>query len=91
MIKVGIVGCGLIGDVHLKLLKSMKNIRIVGIADRDTERAKSFALRAKKAIFVRNLETLLEPGKPDVVHILTPPFTHAPLVCTAVQLGVTSV
>jgi 2-alkyl-3-oxoalkanoate reductase len=87
MIKVGIVGCGLIGDVHLRVLNSMKNISVVGIADRDIERAKSFASRAKVGVFAGDLETLLERAKPDAVHILTPPFTHASLACTALQAG----
>ncbi|OGP93041.1 MAG: hypothetical protein A2156_03930 [Deltaproteobacteria bacterium RBG_16_48_10] len=87
MIKVGIVGCGLIGDVHLKILKSMKNIHVVGIADQDLKRAESLASRGKVGVFAGDLKALLELAKPEAVHILTPPFTHASLTCAALQAG----
>jgi predicted dehydrogenase len=87
MIKVGIIGCGQMGDVHLKLLNDMKDVGVVGVADRDLERAKGLASRGKVGIVAKDLETMLNQAKPDAVHILTPPFTHASLACTALQAG----
>jgi predicted dehydrogenase len=87
MIKVAIVGCGQMGDVHLMLVNGMKDARVVGVADHDLERAKGLASRGKVELAVKDLETLLEKAKPDAVHILTPPFTHASLACTALQAG----
>jgi predicted dehydrogenase len=87
MIKVGIVGCGHMGDIHLNLLRDMRNIHVVGIADQDLERARGLAAKSKVEVVAANLETLLERAKPDVVHILTPPFNHASLACTALQAG----
>ena len=87
MIKVGIIGCGQMGDVHLKLLNNMKDVRVVGVADHDPERAKGLASRGNVKMAVKDLETLLERTNPDAVHILTPPFTHASLARTALQAG----
>jgi predicted dehydrogenase len=87
MIKVGIIGCGQMGDVHLKLLNEMKDVRVVGVADHDLERAKGLASRGKVEIVAKDLETILDRAQPDAVHILTPPFTHASLACTALQSG----
>jgi len=87
MIKVGIVGCGHMGEVHLNLLRGMRNIRVVGIADQDLERAKGLAAKGPVGFVAGDLETLLERAKPDAVHILTPLFTHAPLACAALRAG----
>jgi predicted dehydrogenase len=87
MIKVGIIGCGQMGDVHLKLVNDMKDVQVVGVADHDPERAKSLASRGNVKMAVKDLETLLERTNPDAVHILTPPFTHASLARTALQAG----
>ena len=59
MIKVGIIGCGQMGDVHLKLVNDMKDVRVVGVADHDPERAKSLASRGNVKMAVKDLETLL--------------------------------
>jgi 2-alkyl-3-oxoalkanoate reductase len=87
MIKVGIIGCGQMGDVHLKLVNEIKDVQVVGVADFDLERARGLASRGKVGMAVKDLETLLEKTKPDAVHILTPPFTHASLAHTALQAG----
>jgi predicted dehydrogenase len=87
MIKVGIVGCGKMGDVHLKLVNGMEDARVVAVADHDLERARGLASRGKVKMVAKDLETLLERANPDAVHILTPPFTHASLACTALQAG----
>jgi len=89
MIKVGIVGCGQMGDVHLKLVNDMKDARVVAVADHDLERAKGLASRGDVEMAVKDLETLLKRAAPDAVHILTPPFTHASLACTALHGGST--
>jgi 2-alkyl-3-oxoalkanoate reductase len=87
MIKVGIIGCGQMGDVHTRLVNGMKDVHVVGVADHDLERAKSLASKRNVKVAVKDLETLLESSIPDAVHILTPPFTHAPLTHTALQAG----
>ena len=87
MIRVGIVGCGQMGDVHLRLVNEMKDARVVGVADHDRARADGLASRGKVDLVAEDLETLLTRAAPDAVHILTPPFTHASLATAALRAG----
>jgi predicted dehydrogenase len=87
MIRVGLVGCGQMGEVHLQLVKNLKGVQIVGVADPNLARARALASREKIDVVAGGLESLLELARPDAVHIVTPPVTHAPLACTALRAG----
>lgn len=85
--RVGVVGCGFMGEVHLKLLKSLKRVEVVGLADTNLDRARALTARGKVARAFRDLESLLEEARPGAVHIVTPPATHASLACMALRAG----
>ena len=87
MIRVGIVGCGRMGEVHLRLIRPLGGIEVVGLADPDLGRAKRVAAHGGITHAVESLEQLLERARPNVVHILTPPDTHASLACAALRAG----
>jgi predicted dehydrogenase len=75
------------GEVHLSLINDLKEVNVVGVADTYAGRAKALAARGKIAPAFRDLEALLEQARPDAVHIVTPPATHASLACTALRAG----
>jgi predicted dehydrogenase len=75
------------GEVHLSLIKDLKEVDVVGIADTYADRAQALAAREKIGPAFRDLESLLEQARPDAVHIVTPPATHASLTCMALQAG----
>jgi predicted dehydrogenase len=85
--KVGIVGCGQIAQVHIPYILSQPGACLVGVADASTARAQALAARFKFSHVYRGLEELLTAQRPDVVHILTPPQTHAPLAMQAMEAG----
>ena len=85
--RVGLVGCGQMGEVHLGLLKDLKSVEIVGLVDTNLDRARALAARIKAAPAFRDLDHLLEQTRPDTVHIVTPPATHPSLVCMALRGG----
>ena len=85
--RVGLVGCGQMGEVHLSLLKGLKRVEVVGLADTNLDRARALAARGKAAPAFRDLESLLEQTRPDAVHIVTPPATHPSLACMALRAG----
>jgi predicted dehydrogenase len=87
MIRVGLVGCGRMGEIHLRIIRDLKGVNVVGVADTDMDRAKAFAVREQIGLAVGDLESLLERARPDAVHILTPPVTHATLARTALGAG----
>ncbi len=85
--KVGIVGCGQIAPVHIPYIRSQADTTIVGITDADGGRAGELGARFGIGGVSRTLEELIEAHRPDVVHILTPPQTHAPLAIQAMEAG----
>ena len=85
--KVGIVGAGFMGEIHLTLLKSVKGVQVVGVADNRFDRAEALACAGNIGSAFRDLETLLEQARPDAVHIVTPPATHASLTGMALRAG----
>jgi predicted dehydrogenase len=85
--RVGLVGCGQMGAVHLSLLNGLKRVEIVGLADTNLDRARALAASVKAALAFRDLDNLLEQTRPDTVHIVTPPATHPSLACMALRAG----
>ena len=84
--KVAIVGSGMISGHHLTAAARYPGCEVVGIADRDIARARAQAERFKIARAASTLTELLG-HRPDVVHILTPPRSHAALAVEALQGG----
>ena len=87
MIRVAIVGCGRMGENHCRIIKELQGVSIVGAVDPNLERAKALAAGYAVEQAAAHLEELLTLTQVDAVHILTPPPTHAPLACTALQAG----
>ena len=85
--KVGIIGCGQIATTHIPYIQAQPNARIVGLADASEERARELATRFHISSVYRTLGDLLHAERPDVVHILTPPQTHAALAIAAMEAG----
>lgn len=73
MLKVGVLGAGHLGKIHLRLLKESKKYLLVGFFDPSTENTekvvKEFGYRSFNSI-----EALIE--EVDVVDIVTPTLSH---------------
>jgi predicted dehydrogenase len=85
--RVGIVGCGHISNQHLRQLKSMQNIELVGVCDLNKEAAKLISRRFKIKNAYQNFSMFLRDCSPQVVHILTPPQVHKKLALEAMASG----
>jgi predicted dehydrogenase len=85
--KVGIVGGGQIATVHIPYVRSYPGAEIVGLTDTDDALATATASRFGIANTTRTLGELIERHRPDVVHIVTPPQTHAALSIQAMEAG----
>ena len=87
-LKVGIVGAGTIADTHLSILRRLPNAEVVAIADTREE----LRLQKAKAFRVSNhyadIGRMLMNEHLDVIHILTPPQTHAEIAIQAAEAGV---
>jgi predicted dehydrogenase len=85
--KVGIVGCGQIATTHIPYVLAQPDAKLVGLADASDVRARELAARFHIPSVHRTLTDLLDTEHPDVVHILTPPQTHATLAIEAMEAG----
>jgi predicted dehydrogenase len=86
-VRVGLVGCGRIARVHLGYLRGLPQVELVGVCDASATALRAFVEGSDLRAFP-SLEQLLEQGKPDVVHVLTPPGSHARLATQSLQAGV---
>lgn len=80
------MGCGRIARVHRSYLQ-LPEVELVGVFDQDAAARHRFAQECGAFAF-DSLASLLEGGRPDVAHVLTPPDTHAPLAIELLRAGV---
>src|SRR3546814_18053602 len=62
-------------------------VELVGICDTNLEAARSMAARHSIPLVVADLAELLEQSRPDAVHVLTPPASHAAIALAAMEHG----
>src|SRR5262245_7729924 len=84
--RVGFVGTGAIARVHLEAVARFPGAMLVGVTDRDPERACDFAAGLRGVCVFPDLRSMVDAGI-DVVHVLTPPRTHAEVAMEALERG----
>lgn len=82
MIRIGILGCGRIGQVHALGIKQIPSATLVAVADVD-ERAVGVCAD-RFGVEARNASEILEGKDIDAVVIATPSSTHFDLIHAAV-------
>lgn len=85
--KVGIVGCGWVAKKQIAFLRQIRSAEIVGVADKDKERLKSFLNLMKIDHGYTCVEDLIAEKNPNVIHVLTPPQAHLPVALAAIERG----
>jgi len=73
MLKIGVLGAGHLGKIHLKLLKEIPEFKLVAVFDPSEENAQ-FAQSEFGIIAAPSIENLIE--QVDVVDIVTPTLSH---------------
>jgi predicted dehydrogenase len=87
MLKVAIVGCGKIADVHAAQIRRIKGCDIVGVCDTELLMARQLAERFQIKNYFEDLGELLGSVRPDVVHITTPPESHFKIASLCLEAG----
>lgn len=83
MLKVGVLGAGHLGKIHLKLLKELKNeYEVVGFYDPNKENAKKVNREFRVKAF-KNISDLI--AEVDVVDIVTPTLSHFDCAMEAIK------
>ncbi len=84
MLKVGVLGAGHLGKIHLRLLIQSEKYELVGFYDPNQENAKKVAAEFGYQIF-ETIEALIEAV--DVVDIVTPTLSHYDCAKKAIRAG----
>lgn len=86
-LSVGVVGSGWVAkDRYLPVLGRLDGVRIMGIADRNLERARNLAAEYDTGAHAE--ATDLHAAGADVLFVCTPPFSHATIAIAAMNEGV---
>lgn len=82
--KVALIGCGSIAQVHAAVLRQMPHITLRAFCDLIPEKAEALA---NGAPVYTDYRQMLEKEKPDAVHICTPHYLHAPMAEDCLRAG----
>lgn len=85
MLKIGLLGCGRIGQVHARSIGQIDVARVTVVADAFADTAR--ALAEKTGAQVMDSQALIESPEVDAVVIGTPTDTHYDLIHAAADAG----
>ncbi len=88
MIRVGIVGAGLIAKQHAASVVRHDNATLVAIGALERDAADQLAAKYEGVRSAGSLDELLDAGDIDALIVATPTDTHEMLACQAMQRGV---
>ncbi len=82
MLKIGVLGAGHLGKIHIRLLQEIDSFELIGFYDPDQDAADSVAKEFKTKSF-SSIDELLEMV--DVVDIVTPTLSHFDCAVKAIK------
>ncbi len=85
-VRAALIGCGAIHTMHADALAAMPDAEIAGFADIDLQRAQAAAEKYGGRAYA-DYQEMLAKEQPDVVHICTPHYLHAPMAVYAMEHG----
>jgi predicted dehydrogenase len=86
-IRVAIVGCGRISDLHQLGYQNREDARIVAVCDSNRAHAREKSRKWGVEKIYTDYSRLLEDKEIDVVELLTPHHLHCPMTVQAAQAG----
>jgi predicted dehydrogenase len=86
-IKVGLIGTGYIGMVHLDILRRLGGVEVVALADTNQELARQAAAKFGVARIHETAEALIGDPEVEVVHDCAPNNVHFALNAAAIRAG----
>ncbi len=86
VLRVGVVGVGVMGSNHARVLATLPGVRLTGIADPDRQQAQ-FVANALETTAVDDVEALLPLGV-DAVTIAAPTHFHHDIALACIRRGI---
>lgn len=87
VMRVAILGGGKMAGQHAAAIATLQNAKLVSVSDPIVPDEELRTRFGSEVVFYRDTESLLNESKPDVVHVVTPPGTHAELARLALESG----
>lgn len=84
MLKVGLLGVGYLGKIHLGLLTGLENIQLMGFYDTDSQICSELELKYQLPHFAQSIDLI---NQCDALVIAVPTAAHFEYVKTCIQLG----
>jgi predicted dehydrogenase len=88
LVKVATAGTGYFSQFHYGAWKRLPSVRLVGICNRDLQKALGFAERYGIEAAFSNIAEMLKTVELDLLDVITPPETHLAAVSAAAEVGV---
>ncbi|WP_409344040.1 Gfo/Idh/MocA family protein [Paenibacillus sp. MBLB4367] len=85
MLKVGIIGCGLMGSLHARTLRQMPGVQIAALYNRSRDKAEHLSKELGGQVY-DSYEELLEQEL-DAVWVATPDHLHTDISIAALEAG----
>lgn len=85
--KAALIGAGQIARQHLACLQTLPGVEVAGVCDLSPAVAEAAAERYGVGRWFTDHRKMLDEVKPDVVHVTTPPTSHAKLSQDAIDAG----
>jgi predicted dehydrogenase len=86
--RVGIIGAGRVAPFHLEALRRLPGVRVTGILDLDADAARTIAAGHGGLPHFSDTDRFYREAAPQLVHVLTPPSSHAKVALDALGRGV---
>ena len=86
-IRAAVIGCGAISHEHLGFLAKSPLVKLAGVCDTSPIAASFTKDRFGAEASFTDAAAMLDDVRPDVVHVLTPPQTHASLIRMSLEAG----
>jgi predicted dehydrogenase len=86
-LRAAVIGCGAIAHEHLAWMARSPSARLVALCDRSRALAEAASDLHAPAPVYTDAAAMLAAERPEVVHVLTPPSSHDPLVRLALAHG----
>jgi len=86
MIKVGVIGLGKMGMLHLKNCRFIDDVKVVAVSDASKSRLQKASAMGIKGLY-NDYKDLIESADVDAVVIALPNFVHAESICAAAEAG----
>lgn len=86
-VRVAVIGCGGVGDIHLKSLSNLGQFELIAAVDIDRARAQQAADKYRAKYALTELDQALAMDEIEAVIIATPNYLHEKQVVQSLQAG----